>query len=138
MTAAYVFVDTSDGRLRYGAAGHPPALLVNRHGEAEDIAENGVMLGHFPDWTYTWVERTFRPGDRLILYTDGLIEASDARGDFFDAERLRAFARGSPTRDASSFVDALITHVSRWTGKAGARGFDDDVTVVVVDRLPRS
>jgi sigma-B regulation protein RsbU (phosphoserine phosphatase) len=137
VTAAYVFVDTSDGRLRYGAAGHPPALLVNRDGEADDIAENGVMLGHFPDWTYTWVERPFRPGDRLILYTDGLIEASDARGEFFDAERLRAFARSSPTRDSSAFVDALITHVSRWTDPAGSRGFDDDVTVVVVDRLPR-
>jgi sigma-B regulation protein RsbU (phosphoserine phosphatase) len=136
VTAAYVYFDTADGRLRYGAAGHPPALLVRANGEVDDLVENGVMLGHFPDWRYTWVERPFRPGDRLILYTDGLIEVSDARGDFFDAERLRAFARDGRARDAGAFIDALVGHVSSWAGHAGAPRFDDDVTVVVVDRLP--
>jgi hypothetical protein len=61
---------------------------------------------------------------------------SDARGDFFDAERLRAFARDGRARDAGAFIDALVGHVSSWAGRAGAPRFDDDVTVVVVDRLP--
>lgn len=138
VTAVYVYVDAMDGQLRYGAAGHPPALLVNQEGRSDEIAENGVMLGHFPEWTYTSVERSFRPGDRLILYTDGLIEATDPRGDFFDAERLLAFARTSRAADAGGFADALLSHVSAWSERTAARGFDDDVTVVVIDRVSRS
>jgi phosphoserine phosphatase RsbU/P len=51
VTAAYVYVDLADGRLRYGAAGHPPALLVSREGSVEEIPSSGVMLGPFPQWT---------------------------------------------------------------------------------------
>jgi phosphoserine phosphatase RsbU/P len=138
VTAAYVYIDAIDGRLRYGAAGHPPALLVHVEGGIEEIAENGVMLGHFPQWTYTSIDRAFQPGDRLILYTDGLIEATDARGDFFDSHRLRAFAGTEPDRNTDAFAGALVNHVTAWSGRTAAQGFDDDVTVVVVDRLSSS
>jgi sigma-B regulation protein RsbU (phosphoserine phosphatase) len=138
VTAAYVHVDPVDGRLRYGAAGHPPALLISREGSVEEIPSSGVMLGPFPQWTYTSVERPFRPGDRLILYTDGLIEATDTHGDFFDRERLRAFASNSPARTADVFAGALLDHVGTWSGRTAARGFDDDVTIVVVDGLSPS
>jgi phosphoserine phosphatase RsbU/P len=138
VTAAYVYIDALDDRLRYGAAGHPPALLVRGEADIEELAENGVLLGHFPDWTYRSVERAFRPGDRLILYTDGLTEATDAHGDFFDAHRLRAFAGREPGHSANAFAGALVSHVIAWSGRTAARGFDDDVTVVVVDRLPNS
>ncbi len=137
VTAAYVHVDAAAGRMRYAAAGHPPALLVSREGPVHELTENGVMLGHFPNWAYTSIERTFQPGDRLILYTDGLIEATNTAGEFFDGERLRAYARNGPG-SADTFVDALISHVSHWSGRSAPRGFDDDVTVVVVDRLSRS
>ena len=78
------------------------------------------MLGHFPDWPYTSIERAFGEGDRLILYTDGLIEASDARGDFFDRERLRAFAGRRSNGSADAFAGALVSHV---TGTRSARSF---------------
>ena len=135
VTAAYVYVDAVDGRLRYGSAGHPPALLVNRQGGVDEIAENGVMLGHFPEWTYTSVERPFQSGDRLILYTDGLIEATNGNGDFFDPERLRGFAGNGPARSADELAGGLVSHVTAWSGRSPERGFDDDVTIVVIERL---
>jgi serine phosphatase RsbU (regulator of sigma subunit) len=95
------------------------------------------MLGQFPGWAYSSFERVFQEGDRLILYTDGLIEATDTRGDYFDADRLRAFAGRRSVHDADGFAGALVTHVGQWSGRA-ARGFDDDVTVVVVDRVSPS
>ncbi len=137
ITAVYVYVDGVDGRLRYAAAGHPPAILVGRNGDVAELGENGIMLGQFPGWAYSSFERVFQEGDRLILYTDGLIEATDTRGDYFDADRLRAFAGRRSVHDADGFAGALVTHVGQWSGRA-ARGFDDDVTVVVVDRVPPS
>jgi sigma-B regulation protein RsbU (phosphoserine phosphatase) len=136
VTAAYVYVDAAADRLRYAAAGHPPALLVSRDGTVDEIAENGVMLGHFPNWPYASIERAFAAGDRLILYTDGLIEASDAHGDFFDCDRLRAFAGRRSNGGADAFAGALVSHVREWSGRGERRGFDDDVTIVVVDRVP--
>jgi phosphoserine phosphatase RsbU/P len=138
VTAAYVYVDAVDSRLRYGSAGHPPALLVNRQGDVDEIAENGVMLGHFPEWTYRSVERPFHSGDRLILYTDGLIEATNGNGDFFDPERLRRFAGNGHVRGADEFAGGLVSHVTAWSGRTPTRGFDDDVTIVVIERLSLS
>jgi sigma-B regulation protein RsbU (phosphoserine phosphatase) len=142
VTAAYAFVDAAQGRLRYAAAGHPPAILVRSpddgHGDrVHAIAENGVMLGHFPDWTYTAAEQPFQPGDRLVLYTDGVIEATDAAGTFFDAERLCDFARTTQARCAEAFAGALVAHLGAWAGRSSEHAFEDDVTVVVVDHLPR-
>jgi phosphoserine phosphatase RsbU/P len=134
VTAAYAYVDAAGERLRYAAAGHPSSLLVARGGEVDELAENGVMLGHFPDWHYSFVERPFRSGDRVILYTDGLTEATDPGGVFFDGERLRAFADDNRNHGADAFAGALLTHVSAWSGRRDARGFDDDLTIVVIDR----
>jgi sigma-B regulation protein RsbU (phosphoserine phosphatase) len=140
VTAAYAFVDSVEGRLRYGAAGHPPAILARRWKDGRDaqvdtLLENGVMLGHFPDWTYTAIEQPFSPGDRLVLYTDGVIEATDAGGAFFDGERLCDFSRTAHAGPADAFASELVHHLSAWSGRSGARGFDDDLTLVVVDHL---
>jgi sigma-B regulation protein RsbU (phosphoserine phosphatase) len=138
VTAAYAYVDAVEGRLRYAAAGHPPALVIRRHAEGQaqvdTIVENGVMLGHFPDWTYTATERPLCPGDRLVLYTDGVIEATDASGAFFEEERLCDFSRAAHARPAEAFADDLIHHLGAWSGRNGARGFDDDITLIVIDR----
>jgi sigma-B regulation protein RsbU (phosphoserine phosphatase) len=135
VTAAYAYLEPANARLRYGAAGHPPALLVNAGGSVATVANNGVMLGHFPDWTYTSIERPFVAGDRLILYTDGLVEATNERGEFFDAERLSSLARDGRARNAGGFADMLVRDVGAWTGSRVDRGFADDVTIVVVDHV---
>jgi sigma-B regulation protein RsbU (phosphoserine phosphatase) len=136
ITAAYVYIDVPGGSLRYGAAGHPPALLVNKDAGVDELTENGVMLGHFPEWPYSFIARPFRSGDRLILYTDGVIEATNRMGEFFDPARLRGFASHQSAGPADAFAGALVRHVTEWSGRTSAQGFDDDVTVVVVDRLP--
>ena len=71
---------------------------------------------------------TLRPGDRLLLYTDGVPEAQNPRGDFLDADGLRRWLAASDGPDAAHVADTALAHLRRWRGAAA---FDDDVTLVV-------
>jgi sigma-B regulation protein RsbU (phosphoserine phosphatase) len=82
VTAAYVHLDSEARELRYSAAGHPPMLLL-RQGSVREIEENGLMLAAFDFAKYSNAARGLEPGNRLLLYTDGILEATDASGKFF-------------------------------------------------------
>jgi phosphoserine phosphatase RsbU/P len=78
VTAAYVYLDAEQGELGYAAAGHPPMLLL-RQGQVCAIEENGLMMGVFSSAPYSSTKRALAQGDRLLLYTDGVIEAANGR-----------------------------------------------------------
>ena len=94
------------------------------------MAENGLLLGLMPAAPYTQTEGVLHPGDRLLLYTDGLIEASGPGGECFEQSRLEATLAEGAGLDALRFSDRLFERLQEWHG---AGPFDDDVTFVVVD-----
>jgi sigma-B regulation protein RsbU (phosphoserine phosphatase) len=130
VTAAYVHLDSSLGRLQYSAAGHPPLLLL-RHGKVHEIAENGLMLAAFDFATYTNATHPLEPGDRLLLYTDGLIEAVNAKGDFFGQDALSALLRQTAELQPPAASDQIISVVQQWSASQ-----DDDLTVLICDYAP--
>jgi len=130
VTAAYVHLDSISGTLQYSAAGHPPMLLL-RHGEVREIAENGLMLAAFEFATYTNVAHALELGDRLLLYTDGLIEAADAQGDSFGQDALSALLRQTAELAPAAASDQIISSVQRWSASQ-----DDDLTVLICDYRP--
>src|SRR5215469_8712407 len=89
VTAAYLFLDLETRKASYSAAGHPP-LLHYRAAERSihDVVENGLILGVMPFASYQSRELTLGPGDRFLLYTDGVIEANQ-RGEEFGEERVK-------------------------------------------------
>jgi phosphoserine phosphatase RsbU/P len=127
VTAAYVHLDAEAREFRYAAAGHPPMLLL-RNGQVTEVIENGLVLAVLEQATFSQVTHTLEPGDRLLLYTDGILEAANAQREFFgDANLhsvLRATASLSPTEAANSIIEAV---------EAWARTQDDDLTVLVCD-----
>jgi phosphoserine phosphatase RsbU/P len=138
VTAACFFFDTERGMFRYSLAGHPwPLLWTKRTRRIAELTEGGVVLGLFPDATFPAREVPFEAGDRIILYTDGLSEARDAAGQWFGDHELKAFLSdegGEPTADRCA--GALLARLERWSGRATARRpFEDDLTIVVIDRL---
>jgi len=130
VTAAYVHLDAEAERLQYSAAGHPPMLLLRR-GEVVEIAENGLMLASFEFASYANTARALVAGDRLLLYTDGLIEAANGQGDWFGQDALAALLRETGGLAASAAADRIISSVQGW-----AASQDDDLTVVMCDYRP--
>jgi serine phosphatase RsbU (regulator of sigma subunit) len=138
ITAAYAFIDTEKHTVTYAGAAHPP-LLVRDHssGKAYPILENGLLLGYFPDAKFCAAEAPFRPGDWLVLYTDGLSETRDGSDEQFGQERLRLFVEEYAFTTAAGFCDCLLEHLSSWSGVSSAEP-DDDITIVAVQFMHKS
>jgi phosphoserine phosphatase RsbU/P len=132
VTAAWVYLDASAGRMRYAAAGHPPMLVWRAEtGTVESVTSNGLLMGAFADAEYTEVERPFAPGDRLLLYTDGVMEAANAADEEFGLDRLEAVLTETAPLALPAQADAILERLAAWRG-AVAQG--DDVTVVLLER----
>jgi len=127
VTAAYVHLDSRARELRYSAAGHPPMLLL-RDGKVKEVAENGLILAAFDFARYANTSQRLEPGDRLLLYTDGIVEAASAAGEFFGQDGLSALLRQTSGIAPADAADRIISAVQAW-----AAAQDDDLTVLVCD-----
>jgi sigma-B regulation protein RsbU (phosphoserine phosphatase) len=130
VTAAYVHLNADSSELRYSAAGHPPMLLL-RNGSVSEVMENGLMLAIFDSAGYTTATRQLERGDRLLLYTDGLVEATNAAGDFFGNASLRYCFQQTAKLPADQAADFILSSVQRWSASQ-----DDDLTLLVCDYVP--
>ena len=130
VTAALLYLDTESRSVRYSAAAHPPMLLL-RKGEVSEIQENGLMLAAFSFAEYQTAELALHPGDRFLLYTDGLAEAADQSGEFFGTDRLAAELRSTAALPPDSAVDAILARIRAWQASQ-----DDDLTLILCDYQP--
>jgi sigma-B regulation protein RsbU (phosphoserine phosphatase) len=134
VTATYAWVDRQVGALVVANAGHPPPLLLRTSRRAaEEVGGQGPILGRFGDAHFEEERTTIGDGDRLVLFTDGLLEALDADDEMFGEARLSAFAVESEASDAESFCDGLLAELGRWIGQRPPLSLEDDLTLLVID-----
>lgn len=134
VTAGCLFVDVGKREMVYAGAGHPPLLLWRRHQKRVlEFANNGLLLGPFPEAEYENASFGLEPGDRLVMYTDGITEAKNAAGDFFGEEHLKEFLAGNGGLSAGRFADALLSNLSAWSGRRTGAPPEDDLTLLVID-----
>jgi phosphoserine phosphatase RsbU/P len=141
VTAGYLYVDAEKQTLRYAGAGHPPLVLGSLDGKQtgfREVHSNGLLLGLFEDAAYSSVELPFRPGDRCLLYTDGMLEARNVSQEEFGLSRFLGFLNGQAHLGAAPLLSASLGELKRWSGKGESARREDDITLVAVDfeRIP--
>ena len=127
VTAACVHLDAGACQLRYAAAGHP-AMLLLRRGQVTEIAENELLLAAVDGIEYRERAVPIESGDRLLLYTDGVVEARNDAGGLFGDERLSASLVETSALAPANAADSIIATVRDW-----APSQDDDLTLLICD-----
>jgi sigma-B regulation protein RsbU (phosphoserine phosphatase) len=124
---------SSAGRLSFVNAGHPAPFLVSRDGRLQKLHTSGMPVGMIEGAPFQMVVTDLAPGDKIVIFSDGLTEAENAEGEFFDNERLRVCLRDYASFDAPGLHDALKEAVDRFTEGGVVR---DDITALVLEYSP--
>jgi len=132
ISAAYLWMDTELRKAWYSSAGHPPLLRWSA-GSLERIESNGLLFGVLPDVEYPVREMTLNVGDRLLLYTDGVVEPENAGGEAFGTDELERVIRKHALDAPAELSKRLLAEIRHWQPAAVPQ--QDDITLVVIDVL---
>ena len=127
VTFLYGILDAETRTFQYCNAGHLYPILFSA-GSVRMLDEGGAVLGVFPTWNYEDSMIELRAGDRLLLFTDGITEASDGDGREFEETSIATFAKSNAALSASELNSQLLARV---TAHCGAQ-FHDDATLLVI------
>jgi sigma-B regulation protein RsbU (phosphoserine phosphatase) len=130
LTLCLGFLDQRSGVVRMVQAGHPSPLLLRAKGGIERLGSGGMPLGLFDDARYHQFEFRLCPGDRLLLYSDGLTECPVAEGIFLDEDGLMALCRKHANARGQEMIAHIATDLEQMVGGAD---FPDDASALLVE-----
>ena len=127
--ASLLFAEYDDAtrRLRYANCGHLSGLLLRRNGEVERLKSTSMLLGLFKEWHCSIREQELSPGDVLALYTDGITEACNERGEEFGEQCLIESLRQHRELSCQALLAAIVDGVRRFSSQEQ----HDDITAIV-------
>ncbi|HMN98065.1 MAG TPA: SpoIIE family protein phosphatase [Miltoncostaeaceae bacterium] len=130
LTATYAWLRRVNGSMdvRLARGGHPPALLVRADGSVETLCPAGPLLGIMDDIRFAESGFALGPGDTLVLFSDGVIEARSPDGELFGMDRLTAIAAQAAHGGAEEIAEALESAIARF----GAAEASDDRALLVI------
>jgi sigma-B regulation protein RsbU (phosphoserine phosphatase) len=131
VTAVYGILDPRDGTLGYVNCGHNPPLVLRCSGGRERLSQGGPALGLLPAAHFEPGQIRLERGDRLVLYTDGVVEPIDDSGVEFGSERLERLVEAARDRSSAETIGAVVEAARAFSGQ---EPFEDDFTLVVARR----
>src|SRR5271169_2017926 len=123
----YAEYDDATRRLRYANCGHLSGLLLRADGDVEQLGSTSTLLGLFEEWDCSVREQEVSPGDVLALYTDGITEASNGRGEEFGERCLIEVLRQHRQLSCQALLTALVDEVRRFSPQEQ----QDDITAII-------
>lgn len=132
VTCLYALLDPATGRLQYANAGHNlPYRSHPNNGGVSELRATGMPLGLMPNMVYEEMETTIAPGECLVFYSDGLVEAHNPRREMFGNQRLQALLDDC-AGECPTLIQYLLAEMQAFTGRGGEQ--EDDVTLVTLQR----
>jgi sigma-B regulation protein RsbU (phosphoserine phosphatase) len=134
LTASYIYLDLENQKLSHANAGHFPLLIWRRKEQSlQELKPEGIVIGLMPEISCPAVEVDIKSGDRILLYTDIIVESRNRSGELFGETRFLNLIQEKQDLSASEFADSILESVSNWSDRK--EGFDDDLTLIVLDIL---
>jgi serine phosphatase RsbU (regulator of sigma subunit)/ketosteroid isomerase-like protein len=131
VTCFYAILDPNSGNLSYANAGHDLPYLW-RGGDAKELRARGMPLGLMPGMSYEEKEIVLEPRDNVLLYSDGLVEAHDPKGEMVGFPRLRALV--AEQGEEGSLGDLCLEKLYSFVGEGWEQ--EDDITLLTLRRSP--
>lgn len=129
-TMLYYTLDRRTSQVAIALAGHPLPIVLHANGKIEYLKPGGLPVGMFPDATYESQTFHLDPGDRLILYSDGVTECQNPQGRFFGDEQMQAATPAATASSSTSLSAVLAQRLREWREQSD---FEDDISVLVLE-----
>jgi serine phosphatase RsbU (regulator of sigma subunit) len=126
-TLIFAEYDDASGRMRYANCGHYPGLLFRADHTLDRLHSTSTVLGLFPDWECVLGESRLSPGDTLVLYTDGVTDAMNGKGEDFGEDRLVEVVHKNRKLAPEPMLSAIVDEIR---GFSSSEQFDD-ITMIV-------
>jgi sigma-B regulation protein RsbU (phosphoserine phosphatase) len=131
-TMVFAIIDRASGTVSLSQAGHPHPYLLRRDGAVQTLGKGGLPIGLIPGARYDSIQAAIRPGDRLLLVSDGFTECPLPSGKDFGEEGMLDSLRCSAHLSGADLLESLVWDLSL---QSGSDSFPDDVSGIVLDLL---
>jgi sigma-B regulation protein RsbU (phosphoserine phosphatase) len=129
-TMIYGVLDTKTREVRFCQAGHPSPLKTSQDGTVTTIGDGGFPVGLWPDMTYEETTMKLLPGDRLLLYSDGVLGCVNPEGVGYSVEQLQQLLSHKGTAPVKEVLQAVQADLEGWSQ---GRGFPDDISMLIIE-----
>jgi len=134
ITAQYMVLNFENNTYLFANAGHWPACLIkHKENSLIPLYTRGRPLGTGNRTEFVLAKNEIAPGDRIFLFTDGIIECRNKSGELFGEERLHQLFFETKELPAEKALESVLYRASQWTGRLREDRFDDDVCIVCID-----
>jgi sigma-B regulation protein RsbU (phosphoserine phosphatase) len=132
-TIVFGMLNLKTGAFEVAQAGHPPPIVQDRQGAGRLVGEGGFPIGWLPELDFDNVALNLEKGSRLILYSDGISECTNTRGEMYGGDRLKSYFERMRPLPLKQAMDGMIGELQTW--KEGVP-FNDDISLLAIERIP--